>query len=379
MDITKKCRRIFLKDALISVTGLATGLTTMSWLSACTSFDDYLFDDRSTFKDDVLIIGGGISGLYLAHKLRNNNTEFRLFEGANYFGGRIQSYSGSDYGASLLSSKDILAHQLVKMLSLQTMTLNKDFVYLPAGMQKLPDVLLERIIGLVPYRNFRLRWRLVEIQRSSSGFELVFECPTGQKHISCRKIALAIPPTQWKFIKGLLALPEMNWAAKWLETLQVKNTIKIVLPGNGPDGDLTNGLLSAKELKSYTIVSHESLNIRQIIKKNKDTSMLEIDVNYLISDPGSGSAKVDVSIDYIYSVLKKKLQLSYPFQKLLAEQFYDWSQIKLLKGSSFMNSSPVPISTNSNFQIVGDFNTAVAKYTIEGALQSATKASKLLL
>lgn len=357
MDITKKNRRNFLRDALIG----AAGFSSYALLSSCSTFDDYLFEDRYNFDDEVMIIGGGISGLFLAYKLRNSKTEFRLFEGSSSFGGRIKSNAGSDYGASLLSVNDIHAQKLVKDLSLQTKSLDRELLYLSGGMQTLPDSLFEKIIGLIPYRNFRLRWKLVEINKYSSGFELVLESPSGQKRFKCKKIALAIPPTQWPFIKGLLRLPEMKWATDWLDTLKVENTIKIILPGSAA-ASLTKPILE---------ISHEDISIRQIIKKNRVTPSLEIDVIY--------PSEQDLSVDYIYSVLKKKLQLNYPFEKLSTDQYYNWQQVKLIRGSKFKNYISVPESSNKNFQIVGDFTSNNAIYTIEGALQSATQASELLL
>ncbi len=357
MDSTKNNRRNFLKNAVIGTVGLSS----FSLLSSCSSFDDYLFEDRYNFNDEVMIVGGGISGLYLAHKLRINKTEFRLFEGANSFGGRIKSLNGADFGASLLSANDKLAKGLVNELALQTKALDKDYFYLNDGMQSMPDVLLERIIGLIPYRNFRLRWKLVSIQKFSAGFELIFENPNGQKRFNCKKIALAIPPGQWSSVSGLLELPEMHWASDWLKTLKVENTIKLVLPNSAlPSG-----------AKPLVEVVYEDLHIRQIIKKNRAAPFVEIDVKYL--------SNREVSIDYIYDSLKKKLQLNYPFQKLSSDQFYDWHEVKLIKGSGFRNYMAIPESINNNFQIVGDFTANKTLYTIEGALQSATLASELLL
>ena len=87
-------RRGFLK---YSLTGLS-GLGLLSALPACSAFDEYIFDEHEFLKDQVIIIGGGITGLYLAQKLRQLKTEFRLFEGSSVFGGRIRSNDGLDFG-----------------------------------------------------------------------------------------------------------------------------------------------------------------------------------------------------------------------------------------------------------------------------------------
>lgn len=350
-------RRKFLRDIALG----AAGFSAMGLLSSCSSFDNYLFEDRYNFNDEVMIIGGGISGLYLAHKLRFNKTEFRLFEGSNYFGGRIRSNGGADYGASIFSVNDKSLKLLLQDLSLEAKALDKEFLFLPEGMQSMTDALVERIVGLIPYRNFRMRWRLMQIRKYGSGFELLFEHPQGQKRFNCKKVALAIPPSQWPTVTGLLELPEMQWAPGWLETLAVENSIKIVLPGNAVP-NLT---------KPRVELSAEGVNLRQIIKKGRLTPSVEIEVSYPQTQYKS--------IEAVYALIKKKLQIEYPFEKLSAEQYFDWRQVKLIRGSKFKNFMAVPESTNKYFQIVGDFTPSRAIYTVEGALESATRASELLL
>ncbi|MEQ1723922.1 MAG: FAD-dependent oxidoreductase, partial [Pseudobdellovibrio sp.] len=274
---------------------------------------------------------------------------------------RDRSNTGIDYGASLIGNNNVLALELLKYLNLESKAIDKNYVYLAEGMQRLPDSLVERVIGLIPYRNFRLRWKLVAIEKMSSGYTLTFENPNGQKKFTCRKIALAIPPTQWTSVAGLLELPEMKWANSWLGSLETQNTIKIILPiaaiGNSS--------------KSFVETSYENLTLRQVVKRGRSSPIVEVDVSYL--------SKEDVSIDYIYNALKKKLQISYPFQKLSTEQFYDWKQTRLIRGSSFKNFLAVPEPINYNFQVVGDFTANSGIYTLEGALQSAKLASELFL
>ena len=42
----------------------------------------------SNYNYDIIIIGGGISGLFLAYKLINTNLKVIVFEGSNTLGGR---------------------------------------------------------------------------------------------------------------------------------------------------------------------------------------------------------------------------------------------------------------------------------------------------
>lgn len=353
----KSNRRKFLQRSLWG----AAGISAYSLLSACASFDDYLFDDRTEFGDEVAIIGGGLAGLYTGYKLRTSKTGFRLFEGSAAFGGRIKSSNGIDYGASLISSTDKNVLQLVRDLNLETISLNKEFSYFSEGMQSLTDTLYDRIIGLIPYRSLRLRWKLIEVEKVSAGYQLVFEHPTGQKRFVCKRMVLAIPPTQWGGIKGLLKLPEMQWANNWLETLRVENTIKLALPMQAV----------ANATRPIWTVKHESVNMRQVIKKAAISTAAEIDIDYLYNQ--------STSIEYIYGLLKRHMQVNYAFERLKSDQMYDWQQAKLIRGSYFRNFLAVPEAENPNFHIVGDFTAVKSMYRMEGALESVHMALEDLI
>lgn len=357
MTFSNNGRRKFIKNTLLGAAGVAS----TSLLSACSTFDDFLFDDNRDFNDEVLIIGGGVAGLYLAYKLRKSNTEYRLFEGSSQIGGRIRSYSGSDYGASLISTHHLEANKLIKEMGLQSRVLDKDAIYLPEGMQSLTDALFEKTVGLIPYRSYRLRTKLVEIQKYSSGYDLVFQTPSIQRRYGCNKLALAIPPAQWGSVRGLLDLPEMAWAKEWIKTLQFENTVKIILPSS----------TSSVALKPHQTMTIGDLEIRQIVKKNKTVPSLEIDIRH--------PQEIDLDFDAIADILKNKLNITVPFSKLSPEQFFDWSQVELIRGSTFKNDVPLPEMTSNNFQIIGDFASIKAPYSIEGALLSAKRASGLLL
>lgn len=352
-----KSRRHFLKNTIAGAAGIAAA----SALASCSSFDDYLFEDNFSFNDEVLIVGGGIAGLYLAYKLRNSHSEFRLFEAGNVFGGRIKSSGNVDFGASVLSVNDKLSGQLVNDFKLQKTSLDKETYFLNDGMGGIVTQLQERILGLLPYRNFRLRWKLIEINKTTRGYDLVFENPNGVKRFTCRKLALAIPPSQWRSIRGLLELPEMNWAEEWLQTLQTENSLRLILPASA---------LPASA-KNYVISEHDNLSFRQVVKKGKFTSHAELDIRT--------KSDTAVSIDYIYGVLKKKLQINYPFQTLPSDQYFDWHDAKFIQGAAFKNSKPVASSQTSNFQILGDFTSSLGATRIEGALLSAQKASERFL
>ena len=45
----------------------------------------------SNYDYDIIIIGGGVSGLFIAYKLLNTNLKVILFEGNDSVGGRIRT------------------------------------------------------------------------------------------------------------------------------------------------------------------------------------------------------------------------------------------------------------------------------------------------
>lgn len=357
MNNMKRDRRTFLKNSLLGAAGLAS----TSLLASCSTFDDFLFDDRQAFKDEVIIIGAGAAGLYTAYLLKESKSEFRLYEGSNFLGGRIRSAQGVDYGASVLSARDIEANKLVDKLGISTQKIDKDSYYLVDGMQTLTDTLFENSVGLFPYRSYRLRFKLIQIERLSNGFELIFQTPTLQKRYVCKKLVLAIPPSQWRNIKGLLEIPEMKPAAEWLSGLKTENVIRVILPTH----------LVPNTHKPYVNQLNQQYGFREILKKHKNTSNYEIDIRFLHDNV--------LTVDEVADLLKSKLQLSVSQQKISADQYFDWGQAQLIKGAFFKSEKPFPEINSPHFQIAGDFASTKASNTVEGALLSAKRAFGLIL
>ena len=72
---------------------------------------------HSTLETDLLIIGGGLSGLSLAYYLRDSNLNIRIVEGRNRIGGRIETVLTSD-GTPIEMGATWLGNQHVNLLSL---------------------------------------------------------------------------------------------------------------------------------------------------------------------------------------------------------------------------------------------------------------------
>lgn len=342
-------RRTFLTQSATVISGAAV----TSLLGGCSSFDEYFFDDNGQLNEEVVIIGGGISGLYFAQLLRQKRMDFRLFEAGAHFGGRIKSFNGQDYGASVLNKTDVLANKLIDELKLKRIWLDKTRFCLEDGMQSCVDQMKDRILGLLPYRNFRLRWRLIEIAKTESEYELTFERPDGQKKLRCRHVVITLPPSQWPSVKGLLELPAMAQAKAALEQVQIDNVIRLVLPTSAVPSNI----------KPLTIVDSDNLQFRQVLKKRPSVSHVEIDIQH--------QSNISFSIDYAYNDLKRKLQVNYPFQRMTTDQFMNWQQVSYIGGAYFKLSKPVLNDHQSAFQLIGDSVALESPHTVEGALQSA--------
>lgn len=351
-------RRFFIRHLLATVGGaaaLSTGLT------ACSTIDEYLFEDHYNLKDQVLIIGGGLSGLHLGSLLKKTRTEFHLFEGSSRFGGRVLSTQGFDLGASLYSADSRWMQTLIKDFSLTPESLDKQSFYLPTGMETIVDRLVERVLGLMPYRNMRLRWQLQSIRKSSGGFEVVFETPRGRRTFLSKRIALAIPPSKWRSIQGLLELEEMKEARAWLSSLEYINVVKAIIPyGNGNRPSAPKSMLHFEDVL---------FDARVVNKKTKQAFWSEVDFQFR-------SSGQTLEVQKLNDFMKKRMGININFQKLATENYFDWRSVSLIGGGYFKNAQPWPEIKSSYFQVIGDFATPQNAYTMEGALNSAFIASE---
>ena len=79
---------------------------------------------------DIIIIGGGISGLYCAHKLSKNN-KVALFDERSYIGGRIYTHSkGYEVGAARFNDSHTQLLELIKYYKLTKMPIPKEIDYI---------------------------------------------------------------------------------------------------------------------------------------------------------------------------------------------------------------------------------------------------------
>ncbi len=355
-------RRSFILNSLKTAGGLAAFSTS---LSSCTTLDEYLFEDSFFLKDQTVIIGAGLGGLHLAYKLKENKQSFRIFESSPRCGGRILSLKSHDYGASLFAEEDENLKKLIKSLGLTSAGLDRGNYFMPAGMQSLTDTLFQHTAGLITYRSIRLRWKLVSIQKINNYYEISFESPNGRRTFVTKKIAIAIPPSQWSQVTGLAELPEMKSIFPWAAGLRKENVFKVIV-NSQQSLNLPSG---AKPLAFF---EDDNFSARQVVKKVKSNTWVELDLKQ--KDPAAR-----FEIEKVNDYLKKKLSIEFSSKNMTNENYLDWSQIQFIQGSAFTHTAPMPELKSNHFQIVGDYASHLRTGTLEGALISSSRSAEFLL
>jgi oxygen-dependent protoporphyrinogen oxidase len=136
---------------------------------------------------DVVVIGGGITGLAAADRLARSGVDVTLLEATGRLGGKLRtvSFAGRplDLGAEALAMRDPTAIELCRELSLDgefvTPALPQTFVWTRRGLRPLPSDALTRLPGgvrellrsrlLSPWGVLRCGWDVIAPSRAYDG------------------------------------------------------------------------------------------------------------------------------------------------------------------------------------------------------------------
>ena len=220
VKVDRQNRRDFIK----LTSGLSAGLSTLSLLSSCASVDDYLFTDPPSLEDHVLIVGGGISGLYAGYQLKKRKVPYRIFEASNRLGGQILADGKIEYGAFEFSNEDTSLLKLCKELNIETEKLDQKNWTFKQGSEIFLSQLVGSVVGLLPDRQIRLRHRLLGMDVSKKQIRLTFLNEKNQsKSYTTHKAVIALP------VQNLMNLE--NFVRSDLELgLTNEKVIRVVLP-----------------------------------------------------------------------------------------------------------------------------------------------------
>ncbi len=354
------------RNFILNTAKLAGGVTALAAFNACSTLDEYIFEDSFYLKDQTVIVGGGIAGMYLAYKLRQNKMSYRIFEASSRLGGRIRSDRGIDCGASVFTNADETLKSLIKEYNIAFTALDRKNFYVNDGMQSVVENLREHISGLITYRSVRLRWKLISVQKINNMYEVVFEGPGGRRTYVSKKLVLAMPPPQWAKVKGLYDLPEMQPLKAWADALTVQNTVKAIVTSQ-------QGLATASLGRGISFYSDDNFEVRQIVKNTK-TNGTWVEVDFTVKVP-----QVSLEIEKINDFLKKRMGLNFSAAKMGTDNYFDWGKVSFIQGSKFLSAAALPEIRSSSLQVVGDFSRLENNGTIEGAMLSAVRAADYLL
>ena len=169
---------------------------------------------------DVAIVGGGISGLALARRLKNRGESFEIFEARDRIGGRIHSVPGHAGGALDLGAgwfwpeTQPLVSALVKQLELESYPQHDEGAVLhlreaDKKAERLEDqrlydgalrlhggmsMLVEAVARELPSGAVKLRHRLRRLCDRGDHIELTFDVDGSSTVLSAKQVVLAMPP-----------------------------------------------------------------------------------------------------------------------------------------------------------------------------------------
>lgn len=186
-------RRNFLMKSLRHTGALSVLVSALPFLSSCSTLDEYLIEDQFDFDQEVVIVGGGVAGLFAAYELKRNKIPFKIFENSSRLGGKIQTIGNVEWGAFEFQKNDTLLNALVKELNLEKLELEQQKWTLKRGASALIEELSEIVQGLIPEKQIRLQHELLSVRKIGSRYQLTFRTAGRERIYFARRIVLAMP------------------------------------------------------------------------------------------------------------------------------------------------------------------------------------------
>lgn len=263
-------RRKFITTA---ITG-AAGLSLLSALPSCSTLDEYLIEDQFDFDNEVIIIGGGIAGLYAAYELKKNRVPFKIFESSQRLGGKIQTLDKTEWGAFEFSKNDSILNSLAKELNLEKTDLSAQTWTFKRGTSALTEEMSDIVQGLIPEKQIRMQHRLTSVRKLGTRYQLIFQAGNRERMFFARKVILALPQS---VLLKIRYLDENKDIKPMLDQLaQAKNwtNIRVVVPTKLVNANFKRGLRINEDLMASSFYKMTSIQTAQFFARQKQDQVM---------------------------------------------------------------------------------------------------------
>lgn len=263
-------RRQFLTTALWG----SAGLSLLPLLSSCSTLDEYLIEDQFDFENEVVIIGGGIAGLYAAYELKKNKIPFKIFEASHRLGGKIQTIDKTEWGAFEFRKNDTLLTKLAKELNLEKVDLDNRTWTFKRGASALIEELSEIVQGLIPEKQIRLQHQLTTVRKLGSRYQLVFQTGQRERMYFARKVILAMPQTALMKIRQINEIKDVKPILDQLSQARNWSNIRVVVPTNQISANFKKGLRINEDLVISAFNKMTSAQTAQVSARQRGDQVL---------------------------------------------------------------------------------------------------------
>lgn len=263
-------RRQFLTTALWG----AAGLSLLPILPACSTLDEYLIEDQFDFDNEVVIIGGGIAGLYAAYELKKNRVPYKIFESTSRLGGKIQTIDNTEWGAFEFSKNDTILNSLAKELNLAKTDLDTKTWTFKQGTSALVNEISEIVQGLIPEKQIRLQHRLVSLRKIGSRYQITFQTGSRERMFFARKVILALPQNVLLKIQHLDEIKEVKPLLNQLTQARNWTNIRVVVPASQVNANFKRGNRINEELMANAFYKMSPPQTAQFFARQKQDQVL---------------------------------------------------------------------------------------------------------
>lgn len=263
-------RRQFLTTALWG----SAGLSLLPLLSSCSTLDEYMIEDQFDFENEVVIIGGGIAGLYAAYELKKNKIPFKIFEASHRLGGKIQTIDKTEWGAFEFRKNDTLLTKLAKELNLEKVDLDNRTWTFKRGASALVEELSEIVQGLIPEKQIRLQHQLTTVRKLGSRYQLVFQTGQRERMYFARKVILAMPQMALMKIRQINEIKDVKPILDQLAQARNWSNIRVVVPTNQISANFKKGLRINEDLVISAFNKMTSAQTAQVSARQRGDQVL---------------------------------------------------------------------------------------------------------